>query len=248
VQGPRTNRDFLIELLGHPAFLAGDLSTHFIDDHLGDVLGAEPAPGLVRDAAWAATLHGWASRPRTLPSLRTGYRNNPFADPEVRYQLGELPVIVRYAELGDRSFRVTTILGEADPVVTRLRHVQIEGARVSFEDEEGHRRSARVLADGLRHHVMVAGRTIVLAEQPRFPESSAESAADGAFAPMPGKIVKVLVAAGDVVRTGQTLVIMEAMKMEHSIGAPHEGVVAEVCVAEGQQVSEGHVVVVVHQP
>ena len=65
---------------------------------------------------------------------------------------------------------------------------------------------------------------------------------------MPGKIVKVLVAEGDVVRTGQALVIMEAMKMEHSIGAPHDGVVAEVRVAEGEQVSEGHVVVVVHEP
>ncbi len=88
----------------------------------------------------------------------------------------------------------------------------------------------------------------MLSEAPRFPESSAESAADGAFAPMPGKIVKVLVAEGDVVRTGQALVIMEAMKMEHSIGAPHDGVVAEVRVAEGEQVTEGHVVVVVHEP
>ena len=248
VLGPRTNRDFLIDLLGHEAFLAGELSTHFIADHLGDALAARPAPGVVRDAAWAATLRGWAARPRTLPSLRTGYRNNPFTDQEVRYLHGEAPITVRYADLGDRSLRVTTIAGDADPVVTRLRHVQIEGARVSFEDDEGHRRSARVLTDGLSHHVLVAGRTIVLAEQPRFPESSAESAADGAFAPMPGKIVKVLVATGDVVRTGQTLIIMEAMKMEHSIGAPHEGVVAEVCVTEGQQVSEGHVVVVVHEP
>jgi biotin carboxyl carrier protein len=94
--------------------------------------------------------------------------------------------------------------------------------------------------------VLVADRSIVLVEKPRFPDRTSESAADGAFAPMPGKIVKVLVAEGETVRTGQPLVVMEAMKMEHSIGAPHDGIVAEVRVSEGQQVSEGHVVVVVH--
>jgi propionyl-CoA carboxylase alpha chain len=95
---------------------------------------------------------------------------------------------------------------------------------------------------------MVGALDVTLDEEPRFPDRSAESAADGAFAPMPGKIVKVLVAEGQAVVSGQPLVIMEAMKMEHSISAPHDGVVAEVRVAEGQQVSEGHVVVVVREP
>src|SRR5690606_38046213 len=86
VAGPRTNRDFLIALLGHDAFLAGDLSTHFIDEHLGEVLEAKPDPRLMRAAAWAATLYGWAARDatRVLPSIRSGYRNNPFADQELR--------------------------------------------------------------------------------------------------------------------------------------------------------------------
>lgn len=255
VAGVRTNKDFLLTLIGHDAFLAGDLSTHFIDDHLAGALAAPVDPALVRDAAWAATLRGWAERaPRQLlPSVRTGYRNNRFADQEVRYTHRGEPLIVRYADLGGGVFRFTSlhgegVHGESEPIVTHLRHVSFDGPRVTFEDDEGHRRSVRVLEEDGTHHASVAGRSLVLVETPRFPERTAESAADGAFAPMPGTIVKVLVAEGDTVKSGQPLVIMEAMKMEHSIGAPHDGIVGEVRVREGEQVSEGHVVVVVTEP
>lgn len=249
VQGPRTNRDFLIRLLGHDAFWAGDLSTHFIDEHADELVEPSPDPKLLRAAASAATLHGWAARNahRLLPSVRSGFRNNPFADQEVRWTVEGQSIVVRYADLGER-FRVTTILGDEEAEVTDLRIARIDGAMLAFEDDAGHRKSARVVVDGARHHVMLSDRSFTLVEEPRFPESDAESAADGAFAPMPGKIIEVKVAEGDVVRTGQTLVIMEAMKMEHAIGAPHDGVVAEVRVKEGDQVSEGHVVVVVHEP
>ena len=250
VAGPRTNRDFLVKLLAHPAFRAGELSTHFVDDHLPELVDAAPNDRLLRDAALAATLRAHAERAAhaLLPSMRTGFRNNRFADQEVRYAHGEQPIVVRYADLGRGRFRTTTIVGAGEPVLTHLRSVAVDGSRVSFEDDEGRRRTVRVVRDELRHHTMVDGRSIVLDEEPRFPDRTAQSAADGAFVPMPGKIVRVLVAEGDRVTTGQTLVIMEAMKMEHSIGAPHDGVVAEVRVAEGQQVQEGQVVVVVRAP
>jgi 3-methylcrotonyl-CoA carboxylase alpha subunit len=250
IQGLRTNRDFLVTLLEHEAFLAGDLSTHFVEEHLSEAMAAPPDAGCVRDAAWAATLAAQSRRAadrRILPSIRSGFRNNRFADQEVRFQVGDASLAVRYADLGDGRFRVTTVDGDADPVVTHLSHVRVDGPEVVFEDDEGHRRSVRVVSDGLRHHASVDGRTVVLDEQPRFPDRSAESAADGAFAPMPGAVVKIVVSEGETVSTGQTLAIMEAMKMEHSIGAPHDGVVAEIRVGEGQQVSEGDVLVVVRK-
>jgi biotin carboxyl carrier protein len=71
-----------------------------------------------------------------------------------------------------------------------------------------------------------------------------ESAADGSVAPMPGKILRVLVAPGDQVETGATLLLMEAMKMEHAIKASHAGKVAEVRVAAGDQVDGGQLLVV----
>ncbi len=249
IQGLRTNRDFLVSVLGHPAFRAGEMSTHFIEEHQDELLTGLPDAGFIRDAAWAATLRAHVEREasRVLPSARSGYRNNRFADQRVEYVAGETRLAVSYADLGGR-YRITTVIEGGDPIVTHLTHVRVDGARVTFEDDEGHRRSVRVVVDGAKHHALVDGRTVVLSEEPRFPDRTAESAADGAFAPMPGKIVRVLVSEGEEVTTGQTLVIMEAMKMEHSIGAPHEGVVAEVRVKEGQQVQEGHVVVVVREP
>jgi 3-methylcrotonyl-CoA carboxylase alpha subunit len=62
---------------------------------------------------------------------------------------------------------------------------------------------------------------------------------------MPGKVIKVLVQAGDVVNEGQVLVLLEAMKMEHSLRAPHSGTVAAVRAGEGEQVEAGQVLVVV---
>ena len=58
-------------------------------------------------------------------------------------------------------------------------------------------------------------------------------------APMPGKVISLLAKAGDNVAKGQPLAVMEAMKMEHTIIAPHDGVVQEVLYAPGDQVAEG---------
>lgn len=245
VQGIRTNRDFLVTVLKHEAFLAGELHTHFIEEHLADDRGASVSPGLTRDAALAAALHGQGERRRSLPGLRSGFRNNRFVDQELRLLHGETKVAVRYADLGGERFRASIAIEGDDVVSTHVRRVAQDGPVITFEDEAGHRQRARVIRDGDAVHVMIDGRNQRFAVEPRFPDRSAESAADGAFAPMPGQIVKVLVSEGEQVTTGQTLVIMEAMKMEHSIGAPHDGVVAELHAKEGGQVSEGEVLVVV---
>jgi len=68
-----------------------------------------------------------------------------------------------------------------------------------------------------------------------------DGAAEGGrlTAPMPGKVVSYLAAAGDTVKRGQALAVMEAMKMEHTLSAPHDGVVQELLYAVGDQVAEG---------
>jgi propionyl-CoA carboxylase alpha chain/3-methylcrotonyl-CoA carboxylase alpha subunit len=72
----------------------------------------------------------------------------------------------------------------------------------------------------------------------------AEAVSDGAIlSPMPGKVVSVSVKAGDTVSKGQTLLVLEAMKMEHALAAPFDGVVAELTAVAGGQVSEGVVLV-----
>jgi biotin carboxyl carrier protein len=95
-------------------------------------------------------------------------------------------------------------------------------------------------------YVQDAHGEIRLEELPRFPlpETSAV-AAGGCSAPMPGKVIDVRVSVGDAIARGQTLVTMEAMKMEHQLTASTDGVVTEVCVSAGQQVDAGQVLVVI---
>jgi pyruvate carboxylase subunit A/propionyl-CoA carboxylase alpha chain len=74
-----------------------------------------------------------------------------------------------------------------------------------------------------------------------LPAPSAGGPAGGLAAPMPGAVVRILVAVGDTVEAGQPLLVLEAMKMEHTIRSPQDGTVAAINVAEGEQVQIGAV-------
>jgi 3-methylcrotonyl-CoA carboxylase alpha subunit len=89
-------------------------------------------------------------------------------------------------------------------------------------------------------HVFAAqGATQLIAIDPFWQESETGRAGGRLTAPMPGKVASFAVKAGDVVKAGQLLAVMEAMKMEHTIAAPRDGTVAELLYAPGDQVAEG---------
>ncbi|MBA3810254.1 MAG: ATP-grasp domain-containing protein [Caulobacteraceae bacterium] len=91
--------------------------------------------------------------------------------------------------------------------------------------------------------IFTDGDAFALTLRPRAGPAGAGAEGDGGVrAPMPGRIVSVTVATGEAVAAGQTLAVLEAMKMEHALTAPFAGVVAEITVAEGDQVSEGALV------
>ena len=86
-----------------------------------------------------------------------------------------------------------------------------------------------------------------LQRKPRFPDKSLAIPAGGCIAPMPGKVIELRVSEGDTVQAGQVLLIMEAMKMEHTVTAPHDGSVTTVSVAAGDQVDADALLAVVEQ-
>ena len=247
VPGLVTNRELLARVVAHPAFLAGELDTHFLTRHAGE-LGARP-PGLerLRVAAVAATLHGILSRAHAAPLAPTAWRNVPFADQRVTYRLGDTEIQVGYHALAaDAAGRLEAGIELAiGGKPTRVSRYGADGDRLWFVEHGGHLRRVRVASAAGKTWVLSEGLLLALVEEPRFTEPGVTVAAGGLVAPMPGKVLKVLASVGQEVAIGAALVVLEAMKMEHTVRATEAGVVRAVHVVVGDQVDGDRLLAVV---
>jgi propionyl-CoA carboxylase alpha chain len=227
LHGPTTNRDLLVAVLEHPEFLAGATDTGFLERH-ELARAVAPEPSVLRAHAVAASVAvGESARdasplPRGIPAR---WRNvGPAAQP-VTYEAGGTDVTV-------------------DGVPADVRVLVATDTRVDLE-VDGRRVRCAVQRVGSTVYVDSALGATTLVERPRFPAPKLDAAAGSLLSPMPGTVVRVDVAVGDHVTTGQVLVALEAMKMEHAIRSPYDGLVAEVRVAAGDQTDTGAVLVVV---
>ncbi len=119
-------------------------------------------------------------------------------------------------------------------------------SRAEIDVEIDVRRSrSRVTRDGERLIVQGPRGDLTFVEQPRFKPPSVEDDSAGFIARMPGKVLELRVAVGDSVKAGQTLLVLEAMKMEHPMNAAEDGVVTEVRVVQGEQVESGALLLVI---
>ncbi|WP_030347643.1 biotin carboxylase N-terminal domain-containing protein [Streptomyces sp. NRRL S-1022] len=220
--GVQTNAGFLRRLLAHPAVVAGELDTGLVERVVDELLPAE-VPEEVYEAAAAVRLA--ALQPRA-----EGW-TDPFSVPS-GWRLGGTPKPPSFP------------LRVQEPVTHTPRGVHtVTGDRVS------------VTLDGVRHTFRRAGDWLgrdgdawhvrdhdpVAASLNR----SAHAGADSLTAPMPGTVTVVKVAVGDEVAAGQSLLVVEAMKMEHVISAPHDGTVAELDVTPGTTVAMDQVLAVI---
>jgi len=245
VHGVRTNVPLLLEILRHPEFLAGRLDTHFIAKHV--VLDAALTPAqeeansvhAVATALWLQERRG-ATAP-VLRGIRSGWRNNPSQMQEVSFTSGETTVRVGY-----RVHARDNIDVNVDGRGQKAAVLSWDEAHIALVLDDV-RRSCRIISQHELHYVHSSLGTSELREVPRFPPPAREEVRGGCLAPMPGKILAVRVEPGQSVKTGDTLVILEAMKMEHEVSAPHDGIVREVCVEVGQQVDAGVVLVVLDE-
>jgi acetyl-CoA/propionyl-CoA carboxylase biotin carboxyl carrier protein len=220
--GVQTNAGFLRRLLAHPAVVAGELDTGLVEREVDGLVPAE-VPDEVYEAAAAVRLE--ALRPRgeawTDPfSVPSGWRLGGEPKP-VSFPLRVLEP-VEYAPRGTH-----TVTEDAVSVV-------LDGVRHTF-----HRAADWLGRDGdawhVRDHDPVAASLT----------GAARSGTDSLTAPMPGTVTVVKVAVGDEVAAGQSLLVVEAMKMEHVISAPHAGTVAELDVTPGTTVAMDQVLAVI---
>ncbi|MGI8751997.1 MAG: acetyl/propionyl/methylcrotonyl-CoA carboxylase subunit alpha [Acidimicrobiales bacterium] len=251
IRGVITNRDYLVAVLRHPTFLAGDTTTAFVETS-GVPRSRVPTAGERRFAAVAATLVDQRRRRAgagELASLPPGWRNSVMPPQRARWRIGEDEWGVGYQAQRNGIFSVTVSAptvggGWAGPV-------RVVGSRSTPNGTE-----VDVVLNGVRHRALVGRHDatawvqtdvgdVTLIEIDPFPEAVAEAVAGGLVAPMPGRVQRVEVAVDDRVESGQLLVVVEAMKMEHRVTAPTSGQVAEVRVAAGDQVAAGDLLVVI---
>ncbi|MFN8719404.1 MAG: acetyl/propionyl/methylcrotonyl-CoA carboxylase subunit alpha [Rhodospirillales bacterium] len=234
VGGLATNAAFLAAIAAHPAFAAADLDTRFIERHRADLL-PPPGPAGSRDLALAA-LAVVAARPVDVAdpwSRPVPWRLNEPAWEEIVLRDGETERRVTVVHAADGLLVRTDagehrVAGSAEP----------DGTLVATID--GLRETVAVIRAGDALTLFRHGGAVRLVVVDPLAGGAADEAGGGRLAsPMPGKVVAVLAEAGQAVVRGQPLLVLEAMKMEHTIRAPADGRVVAVCYRPGDQVSEG---------
>ena len=243
IHGLVTNRELLVGILREPEFRAGRIDTGYLDRHDPQRLARSwPAADAEPVHAVAAALAGQAerrARATVLATAPSGWRNVPGAAQQVTFHCGGRDVDVRYRLT---AARVTAEVDRVPLPDFVLRSA--EPGRVVL-DVSGVRREVTVRRIGETSYVDSSLGSSVLIEQPRFPEPGSAAAPGSLLAPMPGTVVHVPVEIGTWVRAGAPVVVLEAMKMEHTVTAPHDGLVSELPVKPGQQVDVATVLAVV---
>ncbi|HEU0175523.1 MAG TPA: acetyl-CoA carboxylase biotin carboxylase subunit [Blastocatellia bacterium] len=239
IQGLRTNRDFLIRLLDHQDFKQGRAHTGFIAEHLAELI-ADDDPRLNRDSLVAAALYlqdQWRASNELLAELPPSYRNSPYRDPSIRLQIGSDEVEVSWSQTGAGAYRArvfdSTVTAQVLSSTPDIIRIEIDGVQRAFRIAEA--------ADELYVHSSLGSR--VIKRPPRHPAGQSASEQASANSPMPGKILKVLVETGQGVSAGDPLIILEAMKMEHTMRAALDGVVQSILVSDGEIVGPGQLLV-----
>ena len=244
VAGVTTNIDFLSRLVACPAFAGADLDTGLIErqqDFLFPPVQAVPRDALlfatVGELLWEQHVARQAAENSGDPwspwHARDGWRMNLSSARTISFKDGATLVDahVRYR----RDQWEITLGGQS----TAARGKKLDGDRLAVELDD-RRLIASVVAVDDKRSVFLQGSTYtLLREDPLHRVDAGDSHGGGLTAPMPGKVVALLAQPGQRVEAGTPLLILEAMKMEHTITAPAAGTVKSYCYAAGEQVADG---------
>ncbi|MTH99285.1 acetyl/propionyl/methylcrotonyl-CoA carboxylase subunit alpha [Roseibium sp. RKSG952] len=243
VAGCVTNAGFLAALCHHEGFARGDVDTGLIGRDLDQLIAAPPLPenGL---ALAAITALGLTRPPAgtdpfdTLAGWRIWSASRQFALLEIAGDRQDIEV----QALGNQTFIVHFAAGPA-----QFRIISTDGTTITFE-RDSHRATAAVIQSSSGLTVFINGHAYEVSLPDHLSaDDEAAGAGDQLIAPMPG-LVKVMTAStGGAVSKDQPLIVLEAMKMEHTLKAPRDGVVAEIRVAAGEQVTDGTILLTLEE-
>ncbi len=250
VAGVTTNRGFLLRILEHRDFAGGVVDTHFIESHQQELLGAQQCP---EDSAFAiAALFLLATRGAANGDSAAEPDSPWLANDAFRLNVKHREVIVLSVAGEDHAVGVDfqsgyCVLdlpsGAADCMIESITGPAIT-ARVGAD-----RFTATVIATGTNMDVFMHGQHHSLEiSDPLHVADDGESGSGGLSSPMPGTVLDVFVEIGQAVVAGTALMLIEAMKIEHTITAPFDGVVSEIRFRAGDQIPAEGVELAVMKP
>ncbi|MDF0730929.1 acetyl/propionyl/methylcrotonyl-CoA carboxylase subunit alpha [Pseudomonas entomophila] len=230
IGGLKTNIAFLRRILAHPAFAAAELDTGFIPRYQDQLL---PASSALSATFWQAAAEAW------LQGAAGHRRDDDPASPWASRNGLRLGLPARSSlHLRCDGHDQALTLEHGAPSTLRL-----EGEHL-YHEHDGLRRRHLAIRRGDVLYLHWDGELHAVTAFDPIAEAEASHGHQGGLgAPMNGSIVRVLVEPGQAVEVGTALVVLEAMKMEHSIRAPHGGTVKALFCQEGDMVSEGTVLV-----
>jgi 3-methylcrotonyl-CoA carboxylase alpha subunit len=242
VVGVTTNAALLKALCSHPAFVGGEVDTGFIERHRESLFAQS---GRADDRAFAvatlARVAEWAAISNDPWDQKNGFRLLETGHDEVRWKDGdrEVAVIVRRRRDGVLDLELSG--GAVEALVKRSEDGRI-AIRLGSDTFTAAVVRRQTMDGGIDYTVFADGRSqrLRLVDPLDVTQYEAVAADEGAVrSPLPGKIIDLRVRPGDTVSRGQPLLVLEAMKMEHTLSAPADGTVKSVRYGVGEQVPEG---------
>ncbi|KAA1424616.1 biotin/lipoyl-binding protein [Mumia zhuanghuii] len=244
LHGVTTNLDLLHGILGAPEFAAGKLSTLLLEERIDDWSAPRADASAIADYATAAALAAAVAAAESAPVLSripAGFRNVASQPHTASYVVRGEEVSVAYASVVGRL--TPQAADSDDDAVVPVASV-VTADRVVLE-RDGVARAYAVARDGASIDVDGPAGPLDLTVVPRFTDPADQVVAGSLLAPMPGSVISVGVEQGQAVSQGDVVVVLEAMKMQHTITAPTDGVVTELAVSAGSQVESGAVLAVI---
>jgi len=238
IGGVKTNRDFLVNCLKTKEFLDGDTTSDFIErvkpSRKLEINLSEIEHASAIAAMWMQQQN--RNNSNVAKFMPSGWTNGRLPNQKVTFEFENTEYDFEYKQKRDQKFLFSNN----------------KEAFIYSSDEDG----IDMIFDGKRHYsrVTVSKNNILvhmpfgdvmLQLKPRFKMPGTEVTIGGLIAPMPGKVIDVKVKKGKKVKAGDTLVILEAMKMEHSIKASEDGTVSELLISVNDQVENGALLMVV---
>ena len=238
IGGVKTNRDFLVNCLKTKEFLDGDTTSDFIErvkpSRKLEINQSEIEHASAIAAMWMQQQN--RNNSNVAKFMPSGWTNGRLPNQKVTFEFENTEYDFEYKQKRNQKFLFSNN----------------KEAFIYSSDEDG----IDMIFDGKRHYsrVTVSKNNILvhmpfgdvmLELKPRFKMPGTEVTIGGLIAPMPGKVIDVQVKKGKKVKAGDTLVILEAMKMEHSIKASEDGTVSELLISVNDQVENGALLMVV---